>query len=74
MRITGVLFMTLEEAIVFLKNYVKESAVPGQMHISPDLVNAEDMDKFEEAMRITNNTVVKGEMTRDELQSKLGLA
>lgn len=65
--------MELKEAIEFLKNYVKESAVPGQMHISPDLVNSEDLPKFNEAMELTNNSVLKGELTRAELVKQLGL-
>ena len=65
--------MELQEAIKFLKPYVKESAVPGQMHISPDLVNAEDLQTFELAMQTTNNAIYKGEMTRDDLMKELGL-
>lgn len=65
--------MELKEAILFLRNYVKESAIPGQNHISPDLVNSEDIEKFEQAMEITNNAVYKGEMTRDQLTKELGL-
>lgn len=66
--------MTVEEAISFLKSYVKESAVPGQMHISPDLVNAEDIPNFEKAMALTRHAVLKGEITEDDLQKALGLA
>ena len=66
--------MTLQEAVAILQNYVKESAVPGQMHISADLVSIEDMPRFEEAMKMTNNAVLKGEITREELLRQLGLA
>ena len=65
--------MTLNNAISLLRRYVKESAVPGQMHISPDLVNVEDLPLYEEAMEVANNAVIRGELTRDELLGMLGL-
>ncbi len=65
--------MNVEKAIVFLRKYVKESAVPGQKHISPDLVNAQDLKEFEQAMESTNNAVLRGELTREDLMLRLGL-
>lgn len=65
--------MTLQAAIQILKQYVKESAVPGQMHISPDLVNAQDLESYEAAMEMAHNAVLKGELSREELLRKLGL-
>lgn len=65
--------MDFQDAVTFLKKFVKESAVPGQKHISPDLVNANELPQFQEAMTITNNAVVKGEITREELTRLLGV-
>lgn len=66
--------MTLEEAILFLQSYIKESAVPKQKHISPDLVSAEDLLRYEEAMKVVNDQVLKGLLSREELLRKLGLS
>lgn len=66
--------MTLDEAIDFLKQYVKYSAVPGQKHIDPSLVNAEDLGRYEQAFKVSQDAVLDGEITEDNLRSRLGLA
>ena len=65
--------MTFQEAVDILQNYVKESAVPGQMHISADLVSTKDLPRFQEAMETTTNAILKGDITREELLQQLGL-
>ena len=65
--------MTLQDAVNILKQYVKESAVPGQKHISPDLVNTKDMDVYQKALKTANDAVLTGELDRAELMKQLGL-
>ena len=66
--------MTLEEAISLLQSYVKESTVPNQMHLSPDLVNAQDLPLYQEAMKVVNDKIITRELSREELLRKLGLS
>ncbi len=65
--------MTLNEAIEVLKRYVKFSNVPGQKHISPDLVNADDLPTYQEAMITTQRAVALGELKSEELKDRIGL-
>ncbi|MCY4644899.1 MAG: hypothetical protein OXB88_09800 [Bacteriovoracales bacterium] len=65
--------MTLEEALVFLQNFVKESAVPTIRHISIDLVPAEKLSSFEKAMKTVGDALHRGELTRDNLLKRLRL-
>lgn len=65
--------MQLEEAISLLRTCVKYSAVPGQKHIDLALANVHDLPRCEEALKLVNGLVMRGEMTRDQLLEKLNL-
>jgi len=63
----------IDETISFLKRYVKVSAVPGQKHISPDLVNAEDLSRYQQAMIDIQKAIDEGTLTETEFKSRVGL-
>ena len=65
--------MTLEEAIILLKNAVKYSAVPGQKHIDLSLVGVEDLPSYQKALTVVNSAVAKGEIAREKVMAQLGL-
>ena len=65
--------MTLQDAINILKQYVKESDVPGQKHISSDLVNIQDLETYKGALKMANDAVLKGKLAQAELIRQLGL-
>ena len=65
--------MTFEQACEYLSQFVKESAVPNQKHITKDMVNVDEIGKFDQAMSITQNAVIKGEKSRAELIKAIGL-
>ena len=64
----------LSAAIKILQQYIKESAIPGQRHISPDLVNASDLPTYQQALEVTNKAVLQGELSREQLLHQLGLS
>ena len=66
--------MELSAAIKILQHYVKESAIPGQRHISPDLVNVRDLPTYEQALEVANKAVLQGELSREQLLHQLGLS
>lgn len=65
--------LTLEEAIAFLKKYVKFSEVKNQKHIDLTLGSAEDRPLAQKALIKTKVAVEKGEITDEQLKAKLGL-
>lgn len=65
--------MTLNEAIAFLKKYVKFSEVKNQKHIDLTLGSAEDRPAAQRALIVTKTAVDKGEITDAQLKTKLGL-
>ena len=66
--------MDLEAAIKLLKNAVKESHLPGQKHIDLSLVQAGERARYEKALMITRQEVIKGTLSEDDLKTRLGLA
>lgn len=64
---------TLDEAIQFLKRYVKFSEVKNQKHIDLTLGLAEDRQVAQKALMKTRIAVEKGEITEDDLKHRLGL-
>ncbi len=65
--------LSLDEAIAFLKKYVKFSEVKNQKHIDLSLSLAEDRPVAQKALIVTRSAVEKGELTEDQLKEKLGL-
>ncbi len=65
--------MSLDEAIVLLKNAVKESNVKKQPHIDLTLVDAPERSKYQLALFITQNAVKNNIISETELKTKLGL-
>ena len=64
---------TLNEAIDFLKPFVKYSEVKNQKHIDLSLCLANDRIIGQNALVITRLAVEKGEITEDQLKTQLGL-
>ncbi len=65
--------LSLDEAIAFLKKYVKFSEVKNQKHIDLSLSLAEDRPVAQKALIKTRTAVEKGEITEDQLKERLGL-
>ena len=65
--------MELEQAIAFLKKTIKESCIPGQNHIDPALLSAEEQKVYQNAMVAVTTAISRGEMTREEFDQKVGL-
>ena len=65
--------MSLNEAIKFLRNYVKFSHLESQKHIDPALVNATDLPTFEQALKVSRVAVNNGEISEEDLKQALGL-
>lgn len=65
--------LSLQEAIAFLKKYVKFSEVKNQKHIDLTLGSAEDRPVAQKALIVTKTAVDKGEITDAQLKTKLGL-
>lgn len=66
--------MTIEEAQNYLKQFVKGSAIPGQTHIARDLVPAEQLERFDQALLFIHQKVREGELKMDEFKRELGLS
>jgi hypothetical protein len=65
--------LSLDEAIAFLRKYVKFSEVKNQKHIDLSLALAEDRPIAERALIKTRTAVDKGEIAENILKEKLGL-
>lgn len=65
--------MDLDSAIKLLKNIVKESHLPGQKHIDLTLAQADERSRYEKALMITRQEVIKGTLSDEELKARLGL-
>jgi hypothetical protein len=65
--------LNTDEAIKILKCAVKNSNLSNQKHVDISLVNVDNIDMFQKAMVVVNMAVLNGEMTKNELNSKLGI-
>ena len=65
--------LSLNEAIEFLKRFVKYSEVKNQKHIDLSLALANDRILGQNALVVTRKAVEKGEITEDQLKTQLGL-
>jgi len=65
--------LTTDEAINLLKNAVKYSCIDNQKHLDFSLVTANKLDDYQRAMVVVNIAVENGELTKDELNNKIGL-
>jgi hypothetical protein len=65
--------MELDTAIKLLKNAVKESHLPGQMHVDLSLVQASERAEYEKALMVCRQEVIQGNLTDTDLKTRLGL-
>ena len=65
--------MSLDEAIVLLRQAVKWSEVKNQKHIDLSVCTASDRPLFQKALIVANLEVEKGTLTQDDLKIRLGL-
>lgn len=65
--------LNTDEAIKLLKSAVKYSNISNQKHVDISLVTADKIDTFQKAMVVVNMAILNGEMTKEELNSKLGI-
>lgn len=65
--------MELDAAIELLKNAVKFSHLEDQKHIDLSLVDAKERAQYEKALMYCQAKVAQGELSEDELKSRLGL-
>ena len=61
------------EAIGLLRNIVKYSNIDNQKHLDMTLISSEKRGAYEKALIIVNAAMNQGQLTQDELNSKLGL-
>jgi len=66
--------LSFDEAINILKKYVKYSEVKNQKHIDLSLCVVQERQLAQRALVIANVEVEKGNITQDQLKSKLGLS
>ncbi len=66
--------LSFDEAVTFLKKFVKYSEVKNQKHIDLSLCLAGDRIIGQNALLVTRMAVVKGVVTEDQLKEKLGIA
>jgi hypothetical protein len=64
---------SFDEAVNFLKKFVKYSEVKNQKHIDLSLCVAEERMLGQKALVIVNLEVEKGTLTQEQLKIKLGL-
>ena len=64
---------TLDAAIELLKNAVKFSHLDNQKHIDLTLVQADERARYEKALMICRQEVIRGTLTDQELKIRLGL-
>jgi len=63
----------LNEAIDLLKTIVKLSNIKGQKHLDFSLVNSKDLERYQIALMVTRESVIKEIITEKDLKIKLGL-
>ncbi len=63
--------MSLDEAILILRNAVKHTGTIDQKHIDLTLVPATDRARYEQALMVTQMAVKDGILTRDDLFARL---
>lgn len=65
--------LSYDEAVALLRKAVKYSTVKNQKHIDLSLVNAPDLEKYQQALMVVRSAVDKGEKTQEEMNTDLGL-
>ncbi|MCB9062565.1 MAG: hypothetical protein H6622_13665 [Halobacteriovoraceae bacterium] len=61
------------EAINLLKKIVKFSNIEKQKHLDLTLANSSERGEFEKALILVNLAVEQGQLSKEELNSKLGI-
>lgn len=65
--------MELEAAIKLLKKAVKHTGTIDQKHIDLTIVSAEDRELYQLALKVAQESVKQGLLTREILLNKLGI-
>lgn len=65
---------TIEWAIKTLKSAVKFSNISNQKHVDMSLVTVDKIDLFQKAMVLVNLAIENGELTKEELNNKIGIS
>ena len=65
--------LDFNEAVKLLKTAVKHSHLDNQKHIDLTLVNPDQRTHLQKALMVVQVAVKNGELTDEELKSKLGL-
>lgn len=65
--------MELNAAIELLKKTVKFPGTIDQKHIDLGVVATEERPKYEEALKVVQKAILKGELARDEFNRRVRL-
>lgn len=65
--------MELDAAIHLLRKIVNDSHLDNQKRIDFSLVNAHEIPVYEEAMKCVKVAVINGEISQEDLNTRLGL-
>ena len=64
---------SFEEAISLLKKAVKYSNIDNQKHLDFTLVDAQERFLYQQALIVTQTSVIKGEYTQAQINELIGL-
>lgn len=65
--------MELEEAIQLLKRAVKHPGTMDQKHIDLTIIPTVEHPKYFEAMKVSQESIKEGKISRDEFNRRVGL-
>jgi len=66
--------MSLDEAVIILRNAVKPAGTIDQKHIDLTLIPVRDREKYEKALIVSQLAVRNGALTKEELFARLLLS
>lgn len=66
--------MELDEALKLLKKIVKYPGTIEQRHLDLTLAPADELPKYQEAIRVSQEAIKEGKISRDEFMRKVQLA
>ena len=64
---------SFDEAIALLKTAVKYSNIDDQKHLDLSLVDANERYLYQQALMVTQTSVIKGEYTQAQINELIGL-
>lgn len=65
--------MDLEQAIVLLRNVVKENGTNDMKHMDLGLVPTEERPKYEKALIVAKLAIIEGKISQDEFFGRIHL-